>query len=151
MSFILLNLSHATLLHCMHLENLSVEPCFFMCDAIKAIQKTLHATPKKSFFSCWMQHFCCMKQIFFNVAPWSHSCTISHSMTHFCEAQLLLANHKTCLKRFILERMLDFKNIHKQFYFKNNMVQGKMTDEEKQTLISFSKQNPILWDNADQN
>ena len=31
------------------------------------------------------------------------------------------------------------------------MVQGKMTDEEKQTLISFSKQNPILWDNADQN
>ena len=72
-------------------------------------------------------------------------------MTHFWEAQLLLANHKTCLKRFILERMLDFKNIHKQFYFKNNMVQGKMTDEEKQTLISFSKQNPILWDNADQN
>ena len=98
-----------------------------------------------------MFHKWYLPRVRFNVAPWSHSCTISHSMTHFCEAQLLLANHKTCLKRFILERMLDFKNIHKQFYFKNNMVQGKMTDEEKQTLISFSKQNPILWDNADQN
>ena len=35
-----------------------------------------------------------------------------------------------------------------QFYFKNNMAQGKMTDEEKQ---SFYKQNPILWENTDPN
>ena len=67
------------------------------------------------------------------------------------KAQLLLANHKTCLKRSIPERMFDFKNVHKQFYFKNNMVQGKMTDEEKQTLISFYKQNSILWNNVDPN
>ena len=70
-------------------------------------------------------------------------------MKRFREAQLLLANNKTCLKRPILERMLNLKNVHKQFYFKNNMAQGKMTDEEKQTLISFYKQNPILWDNGD--
>ena len=31
------------------------------------------------------------------------------------------------------------------------MVHGKMTDEEKQTLISFYNQNSILWDNADPN
>ena len=31
------------------------------------------------------------------------------------------------------------------------MAQGKMTDEEKQTLISFQKQNLILWDSADLN
>ena len=29
------------------------------------------------------------------------------------------------------------------------MAQGKMTDEEKQTLISLYKQNAILWDNVD--
>ena len=31
------------------------------------------------------------------------------------------------------------------------MAQGKMTGEEKQTLISFYKQNPLFWDNADPN
>ena len=31
------------------------------------------------------------------------------------------------------------------------MAHGKMTDEEKQTLISFYNQNSILWDNADPN
>ena len=72
-------------------------------------------------------------------------------MKRFREAQVLLANHKTCLKCSILERMFDFKNVHKQFSFKNNMAQGKMTDEEKQTLISFYKQNPMFWDNADPN
>ena len=50
-------------------------------------------------------------------------------MKRFCVAQLLLVNHKTCFKRSILERMFDFKNVHKQFYFKNNMAQGEMTDE----------------------
>ena len=29
--------------------------------------------------------------------------------------------------------MFDFKNLHKQFSFKNNMAQGKMTDQYKQT------------------
>ena len=76
-----------------------------------------------------MQHFCCMKQIFSSAAPWSHS------IKRFREAKLLLANHKSCLKCSILERMFDFKNVHKQFYCKNNMALGKMTDEEKQTLI----------------
>ena len=52
-----------------------------------------------------------------SVAPWNHS------MKHFREAQLLLVNHnhKTCLKCSILERMFDFKNVQKQFYFKNNI------------------------------
>ena len=72
-------------------------------------------------------------------------------MKRFCEAKLLLTNHKTCLKRSVLERMFDFKNVHKKFYFKSNMAQAKMTGEEKQTLISFYKQNPLLWDNADPN
>ena len=31
------------------------------------------------------------------------------------------------------------------------MTQEKMTDEEKQTLISFYKENPILWNKADPN
>ena len=31
------------------------------------------------------------------------------------------------------------------------MAQGNMTDEEKQALISFYKQNPTLRDNADPN
>ena len=66
---------------------------------------------------------CCMKQTFLSDTPWSYS------MKRFCEAQLLLVNHKTCFKRSILERMFDFKNVHKQFYFKNNMAQGEMTDE----------------------
>ena len=64
-------------------------------------------------------------------------CTVGHSVERFREAQLLLVNYKTCLKHSILERMFDFKNIYKQFYFKNNMPQGKITDEEKQALISF--------------
>ena len=55
-----------------------------------------------------------MKQIFSSVAPWSHS------MKRFREAQLLLANRKTCLKCSILERMFNFKNVHKHLYFKNN-------------------------------
>ena len=67
-------------------------------------------------------------------------------MKRFLEAQFLLANHETCL---ILEKMFDFKNVRKQFYFTNNMALGKITDKEKQTLISFYKQNPILWYNAD--
>ena len=109
----------------------------------------LHATPRKTkrvfFFLSRMQHFCCMKQIFLSVAP------RSHSMKRFRKAKLLLANHETCLKCSILKRMFGFKNVCKQFYFKNNMAQGKMTDQEKQTLISFYKQNPILWENADPN
>ena len=32
--------------------------------------------------------------------------------------------------------MFDFKNLHKQFSFKNNMAQGKMTDQYKQTNIN---------------
>ena len=72
-----------------------------------------------------MQNVCYMKQIFLSLAPWSYS------MKRFREAELLLANHKTCLKRSILERMFDFKNVHKQFYFKNDMALGKMTDEKK--------------------
>ena len=56
-----------------------------------------------------------------------------------------------CLKRSILERLFDFKNVRKQFYFKNKMTQGKMTDEETPTLISFYKQTPTLWDNGDPN
>ena len=51
--------------------------------------------------------------------------------------------------------MFDFKNLHKQFSFKNNMAQGKMTDQykqtNKQTLINSYKQNQILRDNADPN
>ena len=58
-------------------------------------------------------------------------------MKRFREAELLLANHETCLKCSILKRIFGFKNVWKQFYFKNNMVQGKMTDQEKQRLISF--------------
>ena len=39
---------NATLLHCMHLENLTVENLmFFMSDAAKTIRKMLHAAPKK--------------------------------------------------------------------------------------------------------
>ena len=45
--------------------------------------------------------------------------------------------------------LFHFKNAHKPFCFKNNMAQGKITDEEKQILISFYKQNPIFGDNAD--
>ena len=52
-------------------------------------------------------------------------------MQRLREAQLLLANYKTCLKRSILERIFDFKSVHKQFYFKNNMAQRKITDQEK--------------------
>ena len=39
-------------------------------------------------------------------------------MKRFQEAQLLLANHKTCLKHSILERIFDFKNVHKEFFSK---------------------------------
>ena len=38
---------------------------------------------ENSFFSCCMQHFCCMKHKFLSVAPWSHS------MKRFREAQFL--------------------------------------------------------------
>ena len=39
---------NATLLHCMRLENLTVENLmFFMSDAAKTIRKMLHAAPKK--------------------------------------------------------------------------------------------------------
>ena len=72
-----------------------------------------------------MQHFCCIKQILLSVAPWSHS------VKRFREAQIVLANHKTCLKSSILERVCNLKNVNKQFIFKNNMGQGKMTDKEK--------------------
>ena len=64
-------------------------------------------------------------------------------MKRFQEAQLLLANHKTCLKHSILERMFDFKNVHKEFVSKTTWRMEKMTDEEKQILISFYNQNSI--------
>ena len=128
---------NATLLHCMRLENFTVEPYVFYVRCNKNDSKNVACNTKKKkssiffffFFSCSMQHFCCMKQIFSSAAPWSHS------IKRFREAKLLLANHKSCLKRSTLERMFDFKNVHKQFYCKNNMALGKMTDEEKQTLI----------------
>ena len=41
------------------------------------------------------------------------------------------------------------RNIHKQFDFKNNIGEGKINDEEK--LISFYKQNRIMWENVDPN
>lgn len=56
-------------------------------------------------------------------------------------AHFSLAHHKACLKGSILERMFDFKNLHKKLYFKNNMSKGKMTGMEKQTLISFYEDN----------
>ena len=82
-------------------------------------------TPKiiESFIYLFIFFLCCMKQTFLSDTLWSYS------IKRFCEAQLLLVNHKTCFKRSILERMFDFKNVHKQFYFKNNMAQREMTDE----------------------
>ena len=134
----------------MHVYKEQMEPYVFLCAMhLERFEKCCmqHQEKQKEFyfFLCRMQHFCCMKQTFLSVAP------RSHSMKRFREAKLLLANHETCLKCSILKRMFGFKNICKQFYFKNNMVQGKMADQEKQRLISFYKQNPILWENADPN
>ena len=94
---------------------------FFLCAMQQSDSKN---TPKiiESFIYLFI-FLCCMKQTFLSDTPWSYS------MKRFCEAQLLLVNHKTCFKRSILERMFDFENVHKQFYFKNNIAQGKMTDE----------------------
>ena len=112
------------------LENFTVEPYAFYVRWNKNGSKNVACNTKKnkkSFccFSCFAQHFCCKKQIFLSVSPWSHS------IQRFREAQLLLANHKTCLQCSILKRIFDFENVYKQFYFKNNMAQGKITDEEK--------------------
>ena len=101
-----------------------------MCNATKMIQERV------LFF--FMLHATFLLQ----VANISMCCT-SHSMKSFRETQLLLADHKTCLKHSILERMFDFKNVHQQFYFKNNMAQGKMTDKENKQLLLQAKSHIV--------
>ena len=79
--------------------------CYVRCN--KNSSKNVTCSRKKN---------CCIKQIFLNVVSWRHS------MKRFRHAKLLSANHKTCLKRSIFQRMFDFKNGRKQFSFKNNIA-----------------------------
>ena len=132
----------AELMLCMLLESFTVVLyIFFMSVQQKRFENVAcnRQKIKNSTFSCCMQYFCCMKQIFLSVAPWSYS------IKYFHEAQPLLANRKTCLKRSIPERMFDFNNVHKQFFFQKQHGARKI----RETSINYK--HPMLWNNADSN
>ena len=97
---------------------------FFYVQCNKNNSKNVACNTKKNkksfiFFilhATFLLHEANISKYFF--LPWSHS------VKRFREAQLLLANHKTCLKRSIPERMFDFKNVHKQYVSSFKIIGG---------------------------
>ena len=116
----------ATLLHCMHLENFTVEPYAFLCE-----------TQHKRIEKCCMQHQK-NKNKYFEVLDRRGA-----TQWNVFVKQNFLAYHITCLKPSILERMFDFKNVH-------NFI-SKITWRREKWLTRKNKQNPILWGNTDPN